>query len=69
MTKNQALQIAWAMIAAEFVNARRRQEDPAAAEWLLVLDRIERTWPWLKQKREDVPRLADLPDDFPMQEV
>ncbi len=69
MTKNQALQIAWAMIAERFVDARGRADEKASAEWLLVLDRVEREWKWLKQNRENVPRLADLPDDFPMQEV
>ena len=69
MTKNEALQIAWDMIAERFVDARRRMDDKASAEWLLVLDRMEREWKWLKKNRENVPRLADLPDDFPMKEV
>ncbi len=65
MTKDEALPVAWHMIAAEFVSAARHGDDKAKSEWLHVLDRMERTWPWLKKKRLEVPRLADIPDNFP----
>lgn len=62
MTKNEAIQLVWDLAAERFVNATRRLDHVGREEWLRVIDRMEREWPWLKQKRQNIPRLRDIED-------
>lgn len=62
MTKNEALQLVWDMAAEKFVDATKRMDTKTRDEWLHVIDRLEREWSWLRQKRQNIPRLRDIPD-------
>ncbi len=61
MTKLGAVHLFWRMAREKFVDATKQNRVADRDEWLRLLDRMEREWPWLLTKQPDIPGLRDIP--------